>query len=407
MENTNDYDELAANIEKRIRFLYEAKKYEIAMKEAEKLLECDPNNFTALFFITACYFYMKKYGEAAKIVQNLLDNYPESSDVNSLCGLVFLNNNEYEKSVKYSKKALELDPSNAEAYYVLSVCFKKKGGKENFYKAKDLIIKALEIDPNNVESHLHASGIYIDIGEYYEAKLEAEKALQLDPESVGAHDNYGNALIYLGDLDKGLDHFYESLKFNPNDAMVRNNVHLVKKHMCNTERYYRILKRRFFYRDLKINNNSKGFVILAKIYIEKKRYMDALRIFKKYLNINPTSVEEHIGYAKLLYDEGALAEALYYFKALKVRNVNNSIIDKYIETISAEMKKRGIKKIYFCRKKKRKSNGKIIIVKKMILTLLIIGVLVATGKIIIVGKIILTLLIISVLGAIIKLLAGI
>lgn len=376
MENTNDYDELAANIEKRIKFLFEAKKYEIAIKEAEKLLECDPNNYKALYYITLCYFNMEKYEIAAKIVQSLIEDYPESSHINELSGRIFFNNNEYEKSIKYSKAAVELDPSNAEAYYVLSFCFKKIGGKENFYKAKDLIVKALEIAPNNVEFHLHACGVYIDIGEYYEAKVEAEKALQLYPESARAHINYGVALIYLGDLDRSLDHFYESLKFNPNDAKARENVDVVKKYMCSAEMYYSVLEKRFFNRDLKINNHSKGFVILAKIYIEKKRCMDALRTFKKYLNINPTSVEEHIGYAKLLYDEGALAEALYYFKALKVRNVKNSIIDKYIEDISAEIKKRRIKKIYFCRTKK-KNNWKKITLGKIILTLLIIRVLVA------------------------------
>lgn len=372
MENTNDYDKQVANIENRIEFLFESKKYEIAINEAEKLLECDPNNFNALYYITLCYYNMNKYGLAVKVVQNLLENYPECSIANYLCGLVFLKTNDYEKSAKYSKIAIELDPSTAEAYYVLSFSFTNKGGKENFYKAKDLIIKAIEIDPNNVEFHVHACEIYIDICEYYKAKVEAEKALQLDPESDRAHLNYGVSLTYFGDLNKSLDHFYESLKFNPNNVVARENIDIVKKYMCNAEMYYSVLEKRFFNRDLKINSNSKGFVILAEIYIEKKRYMDALRTFKEYLDINPTSVEEHIGYAKLLYDEGALAEALYYFKALKVKNVKNSIIDKYIEDISAEMKKRRIKKIYFCKTKKGKSNRKKITLGKIILTLLII-----------------------------------
>lgn len=348
MKNTSVYNNQLQNTSKRIIFLFKAQKYELAIKEAEELLVHDSTNYTALYYMASCYYSLKTPHKAADSIQKLIENYPQNSRAYGLYGRMFLNTGKYRKAIEYCKKAIELDPNDAYNYYIMSFSLKKIGGKENLCIAVGLIQKALEIEPSNEELHIHACAVYIHIGEYYKARKEGEKALQLNPESSRAHLNYGCSLIYLGYLYEALNEFYTCIEFNPNDKQAIKNIAIVREYTEKPEKYYRYLEKRFFNRDLKMENNSKAFLILAELLIKEKRYFDALRVFKRYLNINPKSVDEHIKYAKMLYDEGALAEALHYLKALKLRNLNKNQIDEYISRISSEIKEFKIKKIYFC-----------------------------------------------------------
>jgi|GEM_PF-1806889 len=348
MKNINDNNEQIENMKKRIAFLFEAKKYELAIKESEKLLEYEPDNYNALLYIASCYSNMEKYDRAESAALELVRAYPESSMAYGVCGRVFCDKGEYRKSIDYCKKSIELDPYDAFIYYIMSFAFKKAGGRTNLCKAAELIDKALEIEPDDVEFHLHACGIYYNIGEYHKAKEEGEKALQINPNSSRAHLKYGCALIYLGYLNESLEHLYIALKLNPNDKQALQNIDVVNNYIEDSQKYYDFLEERFFERDSKYENSSKAVVILAEIYIVQEKYFNALRVLKRYLRIMPHAVDEHINYARMLYDKGALAEALHYIKALKKQNPKEEKLDEYIKNISTEMKKNRIKEIHFC-----------------------------------------------------------
>ncbi|MDD3225724.1 MAG: tetratricopeptide repeat protein [Clostridium sp.] len=343
MENGDSYNKNLENIKKKMDFLFETDKYELAIEESKKLLEYEPDNFKALYTISSCYYNMEKSEEATNVARGLIEKYPEHWQANDIYARTLFENKEYEKSTKYSRKAIELNPNAAYPYYFLSFALEKIGGKENLYKALKLINKALEMEPSNAGFHANACSVYINIGEYSKAKEEGKKAIELNPEYDDAHLNYGVALLRVGEVDRGMEHFYEALRINPGNPSPKKNIDVAKKIKKSPEAYYKGLEEQYFDNDLKINANSKGFLVLTKIFIDKKRYSDALRIFKKYLKINPNSVEEHIGYANILYNEGAPLEALQYFKELKLKNPNNEEIHKYIKDISEKIKNKKIK----------------------------------------------------------------
>ncbi|PJI09398.1 MULTISPECIES: tetratricopeptide repeat protein [Clostridium] len=340
MENINDNNKQAKNIEKRMIFLYDADKDELAIKEAEKLLEYKPNNYKALMIIAISYEYMRQYDRAASAALELLRVYPESSLAYGICGHIFLNKGEYKKTIDYCKKSMELDPYDAFfGYYTMSFALSEIGGRANLCEAANLIDKALEIEPDNVEFHVAACGIYMDIGEYHKAKEEGEKALQINPNSAKAHLNYGSLLVYFGYLNESLEHSYMSLQLDPDEKHERaqKNIDAAKGFLQEPQKYYDYLEKIFFDRDSKYENSSECFALLVGIFIRDKKYLNALKVLKRYLKIKPNAVDEHIKYAKMLYDEGALVEVLDYIKELKKINPKEEKLDEYIKNISNEM----------------------------------------------------------------------
>jgi len=95
------------------------------------------------------------------------------------------------KAIKTFKKALLIQPNNAEAYYDLGVSFQDQG---NIDQAKEAYSKALSIKPDHAKAYWNFSGTAVNIKE---SKKWIKKCLAVNP-------NHLKAKITLSAL-----HFYE------------------------------------------------------------------------------------------------------------------------------------------------------------------------------------------------------
>lgn len=94
---------------------------------------------------------------------------------------------EYEKSIEYYNKSLEIDPANFEAWVNLGVAYRKTGDRD---KAMECYEKALEYDPeNNASVPLYTSlgSIYIELDKPMSAISYLEKAQEFYPEKADIH----------------------------------------------------------------------------------------------------------------------------------------------------------------------------------------------------------------------------
>ncbi len=103
-------------------------------------------------------------------------------------------NEAYPKAKSAAMKALELDPANAEAYYVLAMILGLYdwdwAGSERAYR------RALELDPNSVRAHQHYGILLLTpLGRHEQAVSELERALELDPLISWTEVDLAGALI--------------------------------------------------------------------------------------------------------------------------------------------------------------------------------------------------------------------
>ena len=94
---------------------------------------------------------------------------------------------EYENSIEYYNKSLEIEPANFEAWVNLGVSYRKTGDRD---KAMECYEKALEYDPeNNASVPLYTSlgSIYIELDKPMSAINYLEKARELYPEKADIH----------------------------------------------------------------------------------------------------------------------------------------------------------------------------------------------------------------------------
>ncbi len=111
-------------------------------------------------------------------------------------------------------KALELDPSLAEAHAALGM--ELSHYEFDFPGAQREFLKAIEVNPNSAYAHLFYSNCYLSpMGRTSEAIAENKKALELDPLSLPINNFMGMTYMFAGDYEKAYQQFQHTIAMDP------------------------------------------------------------------------------------------------------------------------------------------------------------------------------------------------
>lgn len=202
----------------------------------------------------------------------------------------------FEDATKEAKKATELNPNDAEAYYIL---WTVSGANPD----SKYIKKALELNPDLSIAYNDLGYIYFTKGIYNKAEENLNRAIEANPELIQAHVNLGLTLAAQNRLNESEEQYRTAIRLNP---------------------------------DYLLGNYNLG-IVLAK----QGKYDEAIDEFKKAIDINPEFPEPHIALAFAYESKGKNDEAVkQYNKFIGLASADK----KKYEKIVAEAKNR-IKKI--------------------------------------------------------------
>jgi TolB-like protein/Tfp pilus assembly protein PilF len=154
---------------------------------------------------------------------------PEAHDA-YLRGLYWANEATVEgerKALDYYQKAIAKDPTNALAYagmadsfLGLSLANLWSGGgrifKETHAKAREAALKALELDPSLAQAHTALATIkFNDDWDWSGAEEESKQAIALNPNDAGAHLEYSAYLVAMGRLDEAMKEIERARELDP------------------------------------------------------------------------------------------------------------------------------------------------------------------------------------------------
>ena len=141
-----------------------------------------------------------------------------------LKGSLFLNQGmgSLDKSVEYFSEAIQLDPANAQAYsglsqsYLMTGIFGLRPSQEVYPKARAAAMKAIEIDPTTADAH----GVLAEIAKGHDwdwaaAESEYKRALELNPSSSAIHAWYADYLSMMQRHDEAIVELRRSHDLDP------------------------------------------------------------------------------------------------------------------------------------------------------------------------------------------------
>jgi len=191
-----------------------------------------------------------------------------------------------EKSVDFFKRAIDIDPSYALAYAGLADAYHELSGlhspREIMPRAKAAAMKALELDPSLAEAHAALGWIIWRFDwDWSRTEKEFKRAIELNPNYALAHGMYGMFLDAMERFDESLAAHQRAQSLDPLspiiDAGLGLRLYITRQHDSAIEHYRKILETD--------PNFALAHQRLGSAYVQKGMFEEAVAAFQKAVGV--------------------------------------------------------------------------------------------------------------------------
>jgi len=139
-------------------------------------------------------FEAEKFPEAKEFFESFAEKSPENPTASVYLGRIFLIEGDYNTSIDWFKKAVELDENNSEYHLWLGRAYGQKAQRSSVFKKPSLakkvkkeFEKAVELDPDNIDARFALMKYYLRApgfmgGSKEKAREQAKEIEKRDPQ---------------------------------------------------------------------------------------------------------------------------------------------------------------------------------------------------------------------------------
>ncbi|MCZ7355947.1 MAG: tetratricopeptide repeat protein [Candidatus Methanoperedens sp.] len=195
-----------------------------------------------------------------------------------------------------------------------------------FKESEDYYKKAIQIDPKDADAHYNYANLLEDLGRKIEAEEHYEKAIKLNPKDVDFHNNYALLLVELGKKAEAIQHYKKAIELDPKYIRAQNNYALLLKKLGRKNE-----AEEYFKRVIELNPKylwaHNNYAIFLR---EKKLFIEAENEVRTSLKIEPTNFHAHIILGDILSDEKyfEMAEKEYHEALKNSASIENASISE-------------------------------------------------------------------------------
>lgn len=214
------------NIDEKFQLAFESYKEGNLLKAeniCREILDVQPNNMDALYFLAEICYSSQKYDLAIEYIKNVLQYNPANAEAYNNLGLIYQEKEQFNEAVEYYEKALQLNPNLPDSYLNLGFVLQKTGRIDEgiiYYK------KALKFNPNDTNVYYNLGIAFQEKGQLGEAIQYYQKALELNPNDADIYCNLGFALQENRQPDEAIKYYQKALQLNPHHATAHLNMAL-------------------------------------------------------------------------------------------------------------------------------------------------------------------------------------
>ncbi|HSZ63284.1 MAG TPA: tetratricopeptide repeat protein [Terriglobales bacterium] len=145
---------------------------------------------------------------AIAAMNDLMTMYPRDARLNYEAGLWLQSQSDYEGAVKFTKRALEIDPNFAGALNTLGYDF---AFMHQYDQAIPYLKRYAEVEPNDPNPLDSLAEILQQAGRLEESLTEYREALRLDPRFYHSQNGLGDVYALLGNQDRARQEYAKAL----------------------------------------------------------------------------------------------------------------------------------------------------------------------------------------------------
>ncbi len=190
----------------------------------QSVLDENPAHADALHLDGLSLHALGRHGEALQRIAAAIAAKPSEAMFHVSAGAVAVAGGDAMAALGYYKRALELDPENADACNNLGIALRTLG---RFAEAEVALRQAIRLRPNRASAHINLGLVLRSAGKFEEAVSAFSKAVEIDPNLAEAHNSLGNAWKMMRRYDLAIASLDRAIALNPAYADAHYNRALV------------------------------------------------------------------------------------------------------------------------------------------------------------------------------------
>ncbi len=291
-----------------------------AIYHLNKTIEEDPENLYLQRELAVLYLMQKYNLKALNIVKNIIDKNPGDIEALIMYGRIKQSLKQIDDAKEAYEKVIANDPAQEKIYLILGDIYMEEGDLDKALKIYKQLVNEY---PEFYAGYFFIGKIYAEQGKIVDAEKEFLKALDSEPDLEEAKFELIKLYKSLGEEQKTIEIYKEILKRNSNNIRAALELGLL---------YYKngmIKDSDNLFNDLAAKSLSDSEVIreVAHIYLDKKKYNDAIIVTEGMLKSLPGSSDIHYA-AGIAYAINDKETAIAHFKQVPTDSkfYKNSVI---------------------------------------------------------------------------------
>lgn len=186
-----------------------------------EILKFSPSNFDALYLAGIIRLQLCDYDSSIEYLRKAMEILPSHADAHYAMGNALRKKGQLDLAIVSYQKAVQFRPDFADGYYTLGNTFEEK---QMFDEAVRCYSEAVRINPNHFNAYARLSFALYNRRQLDSATLYLEKALRLNPKYDEAYCCLGMILREKGKFDEAIAYFNKALQINPESAWAYTNI---------------------------------------------------------------------------------------------------------------------------------------------------------------------------------------
>lgn len=232
------------------------------------------------------YLDKREYSEGIEAQEALLDEDPGNASATYYVGRYYLAMEEPEKAMAYFKRAAELEPDNADYRFWIGVT---QWALMNYEAERLAYEQTLVMDPDHVSANLYLGHGYLDERDWARALAQYDKVLKLDRYNPEALYNRAVALGGLGKRTEEVAALKKFLEYYPDGSLAMKAAERLNLQGDFTYRNYIIGKRNVTLRAMAFKQWSDELALESK---------ESLHVLEAIMEEDPKIVLHVVAYKK-------------------------------------------------------------------------------------------------------------
>ncbi len=196
----------------RAQILISQSRWDMAQGELRSALAADGQNPELHRLLAFCLCQAEEFERAEEEARTAIGLAPDSGACHRMLAIVLADRHKYAAAAVAAEQAIAFDPFDVEAFGTLA---RVRYSQEDWQGMLAASEQGLAIEPENTGCNNLRAMALVKLGRRAEAGQTLDAALAREPANAFTHANRGWSMLEAGKPQEALDHFRESLAFDP------------------------------------------------------------------------------------------------------------------------------------------------------------------------------------------------